>query len=163
MLNSKKFVVLGIDPGLANTGWGIVEKEGCEIRYIDCGVIQTNSADRLESRLTFLYFAVEKLIKNFSPTEVSMEEVFVNSNPKTSEKLIMARTAIFVCFSNHGYLINEYKPNEIKKNITGHGHASKNQIHVMVQKILNIAVEKSTKNLDSIDAVAISLCHAFAI
>ena len=157
--------MLGIDPGLVRTGWGVVKKSGYNFEYVDCGVIKTESSDQMEIRLSSIYDSVYELIEKFSPSEISMEEVFVNTNLKTSQKLIMARSAAFISAANKGYKVNEYTPNEVKKNITGHGHAQKNQIHVMVQKILNVEIEKNskTKTLDSMDAIAVALCHAFTL
>ena len=165
MLNSLP-IILGIDPGLLNTGWGVVhvQKNADKPKYIHCGVIKTKSSDTMEHRLSLIYSSISNIIKEYAPNEIAMEEVFINSNSKTSEKLIMARATIFVCCANHGYKINSYTPNEIKKNVTGFGHSSKAQIHLMVQKILNISIEKntSTSTIDSIDALATSLCHSFA-
>lgn len=164
-MSSKASIILGIDPGLVKTGWGIVLKEKYNaIKYIDCGVIRTDSKESMEIRLVSIFDQVSKLILEFNPEAVSMEEVFVNMNPKTSEKLIMARTASFLAISKLGLKVNQYKPNEIKKNITGSGHASKEQVYIMIQKILgkNIINDNKTKTFDSMDALAIATCHAFS-
>ena len=155
---------MGIDPGLVKTGWGIISKIDYNVKYIDCGVIKTDPKRSMESRLTFIYDEVSRLILTFNPASVAMEEVFVNMNPKTSEKLIMARTASFLAMSKMGFEINQYKPNEIKKNITGSGHASKEQVHIMIQKIfgVNIVNDKNVRTFDSIDALAIAICQAFS-
>ena len=154
---------LGIDPGLVKTGWGIVEKRGYDVGYVDCGVIRTDAKDRMEKRLCSIYDGVLDIISRFRPLRVSMEKVFVNKNPESSEKLIMARTAAFLSASKSGYLVDEYSANEIKKNITGQGHSSKSQIHIMIQKILNISIDIDNRftTADAIDALAIALCNAF--
>ncbi len=164
-MQNKSTIILGIDPGLVKTGWGVVQKLGYDFKYIDCGIIKTDPACKMEERLTLIYDSVSELIDRFNPTEISMEEVFVNMNPSTSEKLIMARTSAFIAISKSGFQVNEYKPNEIKKNITGQGHADKNQVYIMIQKILNVSIEtdRQTKTMDAMDAIAVALCHAFTI
>jgi crossover junction endodeoxyribonuclease RuvC len=157
--------ILGVDPGLVKTGWGVICKEARDdVRYVDCGVIKTKSNLPMEERLSFIFDAVQDLIFKFEPASIAMEEVFVNMNPKTSEKLIMARSAAFVAIAKAGFQVNEYRPNEIKKNITGLGHATKEQVHFFIQKILNITLEKDnkTKTADSMDALAVALCCAFS-
>lgn len=163
MLNKK--TILGIDPGLLKTGWGIVSKNQYEVKYIDCGVIKTESSQPMEDRLVFIYDSICNLISSFKVDFAAMEEVFVNINAKTSEKLIMARTASFLAISKSGLNVNSFRPNEIKKNITGSGHASKEQVQFMVQKILNINISNDNINhtFDSMDALAIALCYTFSI
>ncbi len=162
MLN--KSIIIGIDPGLVKTGWGAILKEGYDVKYLDCGVIKTDSKDSMESRLSYIYDEISKLLNTFNPESVAMEEVFINMNPKSSEKLIMARTVAFLAIAKKGYQVNQYKPNEIKKNITGSGHASKEQVYIMVQKILKTVIinDQKTHTFDSIDALAIAMCHSFS-
>ena len=161
---SNRAVIIGIDPGLVKTGWGAVLKDGYDVKYIDCGVIRTDSKDSMESRLLFIFDAVSNLLHTFKPEAVAMEDVFVNMNPKSSEKLIMARTVSFLAMAKAGYQVNQYKPNEIKRNITGSGHASKEQVYVMVQKILrtDIINDRKLHTFDSIDALAIAMCQIFS-
>ena len=163
MLN--KSIIIGIDPGLVKTGWGTILKDGYDVKYLDCGVIRTDSKSSMESRLISIFDEVTKLLNEFKPASVAMEDVFVNMNPKSSEKLIMARTVSFLAMAKLGYEVNQYKPNEIKKNITGSGHASKEQVYVMVQKILktDIINDKKIHTFDSIDALAIAMCHSFSM
>lgn len=163
MLNDK--IILGIDPGLVKTGWGVITKSGYSVKYIDCGVIKTSPQENLETRLVHIYDSVCELITSFKVCSVAMEEVFVNVNAKTSEKLIMARTAAFLAISKMGFKVNSFKPNEIKKNITGSGHASKEQVQFMVQKLLNINIknDRILHTFDSMDALAIALCLAFSL
>jgi crossover junction endodeoxyribonuclease RuvC len=115
----------------------------------------------MEIRLAKIFDGVNEVMAVHSPSGVAMESVFVNMNPHTSEKLIMARTAAFVAASKRGLTINEYPPNVIKKNVTGSGHASKDRIHTMVQMILKLEKERAIKP-DSADALAVALCHCFA-
>ncbi len=155
--------ILGIDPGLQKTGWGVIRKDGYNLKFIDCGVIKTSATDSMEVRLSYIFDQITELINTFNPKQVAMEEVFVNVNPSSSEKLIMARTAAFLAISKSGFLIQSFRPNEVKKNITGSGHASKELVYTMVQKILNTKILTNSKirTLDSMDALAIAMCCAY--
>ena len=157
MLNEK--IILGIDPGLVKTGWGVVSLRASNFEYVNCGVIRTSPNLTMESRLCYIFDKVTELLEEYKPAAVAMEEVFINSNQKSSEKLIMARTASFISIAKNGFIILQYKPNEIKKNITGNGHASKEQVYNMVCKILKVSLDCNDKahTLDSIDALAIAL------
>ncbi|MDR1234074.1 MAG: crossover junction endodeoxyribonuclease RuvC [Holosporales bacterium] len=159
---SQGSVILGIDPGLTKTGWGIINKIGDEVRYIDCGVIKTDVSSEMGQRLAKIFNAIRDVLATYNPQSIAMEEVFVNINPKTSEKLIMARTAGFLAVALSGFVIRAFRPNEIKKHITGAGHADKTLIYAMVKKMLGIEIEidNKTKTLDSIDALAVALCSA---
>jgi crossover junction endodeoxyribonuclease RuvC len=158
--------VFGIDPGLLRTGWGIIEAcSGGVVKYVDCGVIRPAPKLPLEQRLVFIFDEVRSLLLSAVPTRVAMEEVFVNMNPQTSEKLMMARTAALIAASKSGLPIHSYGPNEIKKNVTGSGHASKEVVCTMVQRILRTPIDRSdgTKTADSVDALATALCCAFSL
>ncbi len=161
MLN--KNIILGIDPGLAKTGWGVIAKNGSDIRYIGCGVICTNTLNSMETRLNYIFDEISSLLSMYEPDMSAMEEVFVNKNFKSSEKLIMARTSAFLAIAKHGLEVVQYSPNEVKKNITGSGHASKEQVYNFVRKILEVDVinDKKLHTLDSFDALAIALSQAF--
>lgn len=162
MLNKK--IILGIDPGLVKTGWGIIQKNGYDTKYLNCGVIKTDSSQKMGLRLNHIYDSICDLISSFKADFVAMEEVFVNTNAKTSEKLIMARTAAFLAISKSGFDVNSFKPNEIKKNITGSGHAPKEQVQFMVKKLLNINITiDNFHTLDSMDALAVALCYVFSL
>ncbi|MDR1391296.1 MAG: crossover junction endodeoxyribonuclease RuvC [Holosporales bacterium] len=162
-MSCDKYVILGLDPGLVKTGWGVISSAPSGVKYIDCGIIKTKPSSQMEVRLTFIYDSVQDLISSFNPKFVAMEEIFVNTNSKTSEKLIMARTASFISASKAGFVINGYPPNKIKKNITGFGHASKEQIHRMIQGIFGENIKQDKEHtFDSMDALAVALCHAFS-
>ena len=160
---SNKQIILGIDPGLVKTGWGIIYKDGSNVGYVNCGVIRTKVSDLMEARLCYIFDEVSAILDEYNPNGVSMEEVFVNKNYKSSEKLIMARAAAFLAIAKKGYSVNQYRPNEIKKNITGSGHASKEQVYTMVRNILRIDLTNDNKShtFDSFDALAIALTRAF--
>ena len=161
---SSKQIILGIDPGLVKTGWGVVYRSGSEVGYVDCGVIRPNVTHIMEVRLCYIFDNISELLDEYKPYAVAMEEVFINKNFASSEKLIMARTAAFLATAKRGYTVNQYRPNEIKKNITGSGHASKEQVYTMVQKILRTGLMNDNKShtFDSFDALAIALTRAFS-
>jgi crossover junction endodeoxyribonuclease RuvC len=154
-------VVVGIDPGLGVSGWGVVESVADCMACVGYGTITTSSSDRLEYRLVKIFDMICEVIKQYDPTDIAMESVFVNMNPRASEKLIMARTASFLARSKMGLMVNEYTPNTVKKNVTGSGHAPKLQVYMMVQKILNLEPGIRIKS-DSTDALAVAVCHSFA-
>lgn len=148
---------LGIDPGLNNTGWGIVEHTNDNnYNLIDYGIFKTTLSDSLEIRLNFIFDSIFNLIKIKKPDRISMERVFVNINPASSEKLIMARTASFLAIAKSGYSVIEFSPNEIKKAITSNGRSSKDIVKSKVQQILNI--KDKIKKYDIADALAIAIC-----
>lgn len=173
--------ILGIDPGLNSTGWGIIKnvdfecseckqviqnetQKDVKCTFVDCGIFKTNAHDDLGIRLTFIYDSVLNLIKSYKPDKISMERVFVNINPASSEKLIMARTAAFLAIAKSGHKCVEFSPNEIKKTITGLGHSSKDLVKSTVQSILKVNTDENyyPKTADASDALAIALCLAFA-
>jgi crossover junction endodeoxyribonuclease RuvC len=153
-------VIIGIDPGLVKTGWGIIKKIGRDVTFLDCGVLITKPSERPDSRLLFIFNGMRRVIEDYNPTEAAIEEVFVNSNPNTSEKLIMARTAAYLSLAVAGLRITEFRPNEIKKNITGNGHAGKGLVSSMVRQILRIQ-QIGAIPADATDALAIALCLGF--
>ncbi|MDR1034759.1 MAG: crossover junction endodeoxyribonuclease RuvC [Holosporales bacterium] len=165
MKNLGNNVLLGIDPGLVQTGWGVISLTGSEVNFIDCGIIRTNSSEKLESRLITIFNRVNEIVTTYRPSRAAIEEVFVNSNPKTSEKLIMARTSAYLALSIAGLQTSEYKPNAVKKNITGSGHAEKRQVWIMVRQILRLDYDSGggrSVPSDATDALAIALCLAFS-
>jgi crossover junction endodeoxyribonuclease RuvC len=116
------------------------------------------------NRLAKIYNSVMTIIQEFQPIAIAIEQVFVNINPQTSQKLIMARSAALIAITNSEYNAHEYTPNEIKKTITGMGHSSKAQMYTMVKKICNCHLVKDGKTLtsDSIDALAVAITNAFS-
>lgn len=148
---------LGIDPGLNNTGWGIVEyTNDNNYNLINYGIFKTAISNNLETRLKFIFDSIFNLITLEKPDKISMEKVFVNVNPASSEKLIMARTASFLAIAKSGYNVIEFSPNEIKKAITNNGRSDKNIVKSKVQQILNI--KDNIKKSDAADALAIAIC-----
>ena len=151
--------ILGLDPGLRHTGWGIVEKDGPKFRFISAGVINPNETLSLAERLAELHAGLKKVITDFSPDEVAVEETFVNKNPNSTLKLGQARGVVILTPALFGLRVSEYTPNQIKKMIVGAGHADKKQIDMMVRTLLKTVPEHIPP--DASDALAIALCHGF--
>lgn len=148
--------ILGIDPGLHITGWGIVDYDGYQLKHVAHGTVTTDTSDDIGVRLGCIFRGLSKVMDEHLPDEVGIEQVFVNSNPVSSLKLGMARGVAVCVPSLSGLKVAEYTPNKIKKSVVGSGHATKDQISIMVQKLLNCASVK----LDAADALAIAICHA---
>jgi len=149
--------LLGLDPGLRNTGWGVIEAQGNRLSYVADGVICSNAALGLAERLTQLFEGVREIVARFSPGETAIEEVFVNQNPTSTLKLGQARGAVMLPPALAGVPVFEYKPNQIKKSVVGVGHASKDQINLMVRTLLPGCLAASP---DAADALAVAICHA---
>ncbi|KJV56005.1 crossover junction endodeoxyribonuclease RuvC [Orientia chuto str. Dubai] len=144
-------IILGIDPSLTSTGWGIIDVLGSTVNYINSGVIKTISKDSLILKLGQISFEVEKLITYFNPYHIAMEEVFINKNYSSSVTLIQARGAIMSVIGRYNIDFSEYAPNKIKKAIVGAGKAEKHQVQQMVKLLMNI---KNVINKDESDALA---------
>lgn len=148
--------ILGIDPGLHITGWGVIDYDGFKSKHIAHGTIVTEAEDHISHRLNKIYQNLSNVIEDYSPREVGIEQVFVNINPSSSLKLGMARGTAICCIGVMGLSISEYTPNAIKKSVVGVGHATKDQISMMVQRLLNCREVKA----DAADALAVAICHA---
>lgn len=148
--------VIGIDPGLIKTGWGVVEQENNNLKYIASGAIITNSKLPIAERLTNIFTKVDEVIKTYKPQVFSIEETFVNKNPNTSLKLGEARGVAILAGGMNNLQVFEYSPNLIKKTITGVGKANKDQVVMMVKCLLPLS---NTKTEDEADALAIAICH----
>lgn len=157
MLKNKNEIILGIDPGLRNTGWGLIESNGIKEKHIDNGVVKTVEKLSMEEKLKLIYNGVTKIIKEYKPNAIAVEKIFVNINPESSLKLGQARGIIFLVAGLNQLKVSEYSPNNIKKNLVGYGHASKLQIKEMLKIFfpnINISCE------DSADAIAVAICHS---
>jgi crossover junction endodeoxyribonuclease RuvC len=148
--------ILGIDPGLNRTGWGVIETEGNRLRHIAHGVATSDPADPLAHRLSALYADLAKLIVVWSPDEAAVEEVFVNRNPASTLKLGMARGVALLAPAMAGLPVAEYAANLVKKSVVGTGHADKAQIAMMVRVLLPGVLAGA----DAADALAVAICHA---
>lgn len=149
-------IIIGIDPGLIKTGWGIINKVNNEIKYINSGTIITNTKLPLSSRLLNIYSNIDNLIKLYKPDNFSIEETFVNNNPLTSLKLGHARGAAMLAASTNNIPVFEYSPNLIKKTLTGAGKAEKCQMIAMIKYIFP-GIEIKTE--DEADSLCIAICH----
>lgn len=149
--------ILGVDPGLQHTGWGIVTCDKNQLSFIDCGVIHTDTKLEMPDRLKTLHDGLLAVIEKHAPHEAAVEETFVNKNAASSLKLGQARGAIILSLSLGSLPVFEYSTNLVKKSVVGTGHADKNQIAAMVKVLL----PKSTaKSADAADALAVAICHA---
>lgn len=149
--------IIGIDPGLNNTGWGIIEKDGNRLGYIASGVIKPQANLTMAERLHKIDSELDKIISLYKPQTSAIEETFVNKSGAASLKLGMARGAAFLAPARAGLEVAEYSANKIKKSVVGAGHADKNQIQVMVKILLPKA---DFRTADAADALAIAICHA---
>lgn len=150
--------LLGLDPGLQNTGWGIIRFEGTHIGFVGGGTIHTESKSSLAERLMQLHAGLEKVIEEHGPDEAAVEETFVNKNPTSTLKLGQARGIAMLVPAQRGLFVAEYTPNLVKKTIVGTGHATKEQIQMMVQTLLPGCREGL--GADASDALAVAICHA---
>lgn len=149
--------IIGIDPGLRNTGWGIVEALGSRLSYVACGVVRSDAALTLGDRLRQLHDGLSEIIHAHMPVEAAVEETFVNRDPQSALKLGQARGIALVVPALAGLPVAEYAANLVKKTVVGSGHAEKQQIAAMIRILLPRAEARSA---DAADALAIAICHA---
>jgi crossover junction endodeoxyribonuclease RuvC len=149
--------IIGIDPGLRRTGWGIVEADGVRLAYVASGVITSDSAHDLAYRLRELYQGLVEVLGRFAPQEAAIEETFVNKDARATLKLGQARGMALLAPAQKGLRIAEYPPNLVKKTVTGTGHGEKRQVAAMIGFLLPKARFDSA---DEADALAIAICHA---
>ena len=149
-------LVLGIDPGTANTGYGVVRGEGSSPpMLVECGVIRTRSRDPLPSRLREIYEGVAELIERHRPDAITVEDVFYSRNVRTTVVLGHARGVILLAAEQHGIVVNELAPAEIKKAVVGTGSATKEQVQFMVTRLLRL--KTVPQPADAADGVAAAL------
>lgn len=153
-------IVLGIDPGIAIMGYGLVDFTGNKVRVIENGVLTTSSKTITPERLEILYDNLNDIIKEYSPDEFAIEELFFNQNVKTAITVGHARGIQILCAQKNNIPIYEYTPLQIKQAITGYGRASKKQIQLTVTTLLNL--KEIPKPDDAGDALAIALCHCLS-
>ncbi len=153
----KEIIYLGIDPGLVNTGWGIISKEQNKINFISAGVITVDPKLSMELRLSKIYTELNKIIQLYNPEECAIENIFVNSNNLSSLKLGYARAVAILTIGLAQKSFFEYAPNLVKKAVVGRGKGSKEQVQYMVNQILPKA---KVTNEHAADALAVAICHA---
>lgn len=152
--------ILGIDPALANLGWGVIEVISPKIRYIASGVLKTKVAEEMHKRLSYITKSLEEVINLHNPDIIAMEETFVNMNAVSSLKLGYVRGAVMSLIGNYDKPFFEYKPNLIKKTVVGVGHAEKHQVEHMVKLIVSGIPD--LKTFDEADALAVAYtCSVF--
>ena len=151
--------ILGLDPGLRHTGWGIIDKNGSSISFVAAGVISADTDLMLAERLAQIHASLVKIIEEYSPQEAAIEETFVNVNPTSTLKLGQARGVAMLTPALYKIPVSEYTPNQIKKMVVGVGHAAKPQVDMMVKKMMPTLPNKLPP--DAADALAIALCHGF--
>jgi crossover junction endodeoxyribonuclease RuvC len=149
--------LIGFDPGLRQTGWGVIESKGNRLIHIANGAVATNAKADLARRLVELHDGLLVVIKRFAPVEAAVEETFVNKNPQSTLKLGQARGIVLLVPAQAGCPVAEYSPNLIKKSVVGAGHAAKEQVQMMI-KVLLPGCE--ILNADAADALAVAICHA---
>jgi len=149
--------LLGLDPGLRNTGWGVIESDGYRLRHVANGVVSADTRLSLAERLATLHEGLVGVIDLYRPVEAAVEETFVNNNPSSTLKLGQARGIAMLVPAQAGLPVAEYTPNMIKKTVVGAGHAAKEQIQMMVSTLLPGI---TLVGPDSADALAVAICHA---
>ena len=151
-------IILGIDPGLAIVGWGIIECERGNLRPIAYGAITTPAHTDIEARLLMIQNDLESIINKYKPEEMAVEELFFNTNITTAIAVAEARGVIICTAHKLGVKISEYTPLQVKQAVVGYGKAEKHQVIAMVSSILKL--KSPPKPDDTADAVAIAICHA---
>lgn len=149
--------ILGIDPGLRKTGWGIVLSEGSKLSFVACGCVESDGALPLGQRLRQLHEGLNKVLAAHRPHEAAVEETFINRDPQSALKLGQARGIALVVPALAGLDVAEYAANLVKKTVVGVGHADKKQIQAMIRVLLPKA---ETSSADAADALAVAICHA---
>ncbi|MEM9988446.1 MAG: crossover junction endodeoxyribonuclease RuvC [Pseudomonadota bacterium] len=149
--------ILGIDPGLRYTGWGLIICQGSRMQYGASGRVSTPTEGNLAERLAFLSFALEEIVRDHTPDETAVEETFVNTNARSTLKLGQARGVCLLAPARLGIPVAEYAANTVKKAVVGVGHAQKDQMSAMVARLLPQAPSLTA---DEADALAIALCHS---
>ena len=149
--------IIGIDPGLRNMGWGMIDVEGSRLIYVAAGSIHSDAKLTLAERLRQLHDGLTEIIRAYQPHEAAVEETFVNTDPQATLKLGQARGIALVVPALAGLEVCEYGANKIKKTVVGAGHAGKAQVQMMVKMLLPKADFSSA---DAADALAIAICHA---
>ncbi len=150
-------LVLGIDPGLAITGYAVVEEEGASLRLITAGVVRTPAKTPSPQRLRAIYAGLQEIIQEFQPDAAAVEELFFSRNVRTAMSVSQARGVALLALVDAGLPIAEYTPMQVKQAVTGYGSADKRQVQKMVQLLLNLS--EIPRPDDAADAVAVAICY----
>ncbi len=149
--------ILGIDPGLTATGWGVIETVGSRLAFRACGSISTTADTPMSQRLAFIHRELVARIGEHAPDEGAIEETFVNRDPRSALKLGQARGVALAALALAGLNVAEYAANLVKKTVVGVGHAEKPQVAMMVRMLLPLSEARTP---DAADALAVAICHA---
>ena len=153
-------IILGIDPGTATMGWGVIRQEGSRLSYVQHGAITTPSQWEMPRRLGRLFDGVTELVKGYRPETVAVEELFFNTNVTTAITVGQARGVVLLAAYRAGIEVAEYTPLQVKQAITSYGRAEKRQVQEMVKSLLRL--REIPKPDDAADGLAIAVCHAFS-
>jgi crossover junction endodeoxyribonuclease RuvC len=153
-------IVLGIDPGTAATGYGVVERQGSSLRLVDYGCLETLPTQDLPRRLLEIHRAVTELILTHRPVHLGVERLFFNKNVQTAFAVGQARGVVLLAAAEHGLPVFEYGPHEVKLAVTGYGRADKSQVQRMVKMVLGMTTLPRPD--DAADALAVAICLAHA-
>ena len=148
--------ILGLDPSLSSTGWGVIEAENNHLKYVADGFIKTDPKMPLPERLSLIHKTLQQVIETYHPDEAAIEQVFLNDNPNSTIKLGMARGVVIMAPALFNIPVMEYEPTKVKKAVVGVGRAEKSQVETMVKILLPGC---KPKNNDSSDALAMAICH----
>jgi len=151
-------IILGIDPGLATMGYGVIEYSSSKLTMLDYGVVLTKAGVPLPRRLSIIFDSMEELIEKYNPDAIAFEELFFNKNVKTALIVGHARGTALVCAEKSGKELFEYTPLQVKQAVCGYGRADKQQIQAMVKMLLSL--KEIPKPDDAADALAVAMCHA---
>jgi len=149
--------VLGLDPGLRHTGWGVIDVAGNHLTHVAAGAVHAPAGEPLAARLVSLFRQIITVVEEFHPDEAAVEEAFVNRNAASTLKLGVARGVVLLAPAERGLPVVEYSANLIKKSVVGAGHADKAQVALMVRRILS---GEAIGAADAADALAVAICHA---
>ena len=152
--------ILGVDPGTATMGWGVIRQEGNKLRYVQHGTVTTPPNWEMPRRLNRLFESVTELIKGYRPATVAVEELFFNTNVTTAITVGQARGVVLLAAYKAGVEVHEYTPLQVKQAITSYGRADKRQVQEMVRALLNL--REIPKPDDAADGLAIAICEAFS-
>jgi len=150
--------ILGLDPGLQHTGWGVIDAVGSRLSFVAAGVVNTLAKLPLSERLVQIHDGLREVIDLHQPDEAAVEETFVNKNPSSTLKLGLARGVVLLTPALYKLRVAEYPANLVKKSVVGAGHADKTQVQMMVGVLLPAA--RDEKSADAADALAVAICHA---
>ena len=153
-------IILGIDPGLRTTGFGVIEKHGNKLRYIASGTVRTASEGALPPRLKIILQGVSEIVATYRPDCAAIEKVFVNVNPQSTLLLGQARGAAICALVNADLEVAEYTALQLKQAVTGHGKAAKEQVQEMVARLLSLP---GLPGSDAADALGVAICHANSV